>query len=161
MSKSKKQMSEDDGPAEPGIPFLDAIKLAVKTPPTAAMDLLVDDEQELSDLVNQIPYQGRVVTFKQIHIEPRTENIYEFFVEVKSSLGMTITLFPVKLKGTNSYAAFLSPNMKNPEQFATLKVKNGEEIRLTLKKKRDEYDTTNVEFCRIYFTLGVNYPVQT
>jgi len=156
MSKSKKQRPEDK-PVKLDVSFEAALKLAMKTPPIYGMDLLLDQEQELTDIRGKIRYGGRIITFKQMDVYPQTEKIHEFFIEVRSSLHPLKILKPLKLKkkDASTFAALFIPWQSDPSSSPSIKVMDGEEIFLTLRKKEDYI--ANLELCRVNFTSATKF----
>jgi hypothetical protein len=156
MSKASKKRPDNES-ENPPMQFDDMLRLALKTPPMMAMDLLLNQEQELTDIRGKIIYDGRIITFRQMDVHPQTEKVHQFFIEVRSTLRASKILTPLKLKqkDASTFAAFFKPWKESLDSLPTITVQDGEKIYLTLRKK-DDY-LSDIELCRLNFTSATKF----
>jgi len=150
MSKSKKKGPEEE-PFKLNLSFEEAIRLALKTPPTMSMKLILNEEQELKDENGKIDYAGRIIQFKQMTMEPNTENVHGFYIEIKRTGGDTEHIIPFVHPNGNGYSAYFNSSPNGP--FPIIQIGNSEKVFLILRKALPDLES-NVSYCIVTFSLA-------
>lgn len=156
MSKAKKQKPEDEK-VKLDMSFDDAIRLAMKTPPMVSIDLPLNEEKEIIDPNGKHNYSGRIISFRQMFVEPAdSEKVSNFYVEIRRSSEAAIKrIMPTIRQGTNEYAAFFT--WSDNEIDPGFQIKDKERVFLTLRIINENIKT-EISYCRVSYTLAVRFP---
>ncbi len=149
MDKGKKKKEEF---VKLDMSFEDAMRLAMKTPPLMTMDLILNEEQELRDHETPIAYSGRIIQFRQMFVQPDTERVHNFYIEIKRTANDIRRLIPAYRPSTNSYAAVFTES--DTDQDPWFQINDNEKVFLTLRVLNKDIET-KVAYCRVAFSLPV------